>query len=47
VGSELRRRGDYSEDLRPAEWGSGVELQGSNSEPLMSALGQKQTSLDV
>jgi hypothetical protein len=26
-----------------AKWGAEVELQGSNSEPLMSALGQKQT----
>ena len=32
---------DYIRDLRPAEWGSGVH--GSNPEPLMSALGQKQT----
>jgi len=31
-------------DLPPAKWGSGVSLHGSNPEPLMSALGQKQTS---
>jgi hypothetical protein len=35
---------DYIRDLRPAEWGSGVSLHGSNPEPPMSALGQKQTS---
>src|SRR5262249_35297240 len=34
---------DYIRDLPPAKWGSGVSLHGSNSEPLMSALGQKQT----
>jgi hypothetical protein len=34
---------NYSRDLRPAEWGSGVSLHGSNPEPLMSALGQKRT----
>jgi len=34
---------NYSRDLRQAKWGSGVSLQGSNPEPLMSALGQKQT----
>ena len=34
---------DYIRDLRPAKWGSGVSLQGSNPGPLMSALGQKQT----
>jgi hypothetical protein len=28
--------------LQRAEWGSGVTLRSSNSEPLMSALGQKQ-----
>jgi len=40
----LRRIGcDYSRDLRPAKWGSEVGLQGSNPEPLMSALGQKRT----
>jgi hypothetical protein len=33
----------YSRDLRPAKWGSGVSLRGSNPEPLMSALGQEQT----
>ena len=36
-------RRNYSRDLRPAKWGSGVGLHGSNPEPLMSALGQKQT----
>jgi hypothetical protein len=35
--------GDYSRDLRPAEWGSGVSLRSSNPKPLMSALGQKRT----
>src|SRR5262249_15127624 len=33
--------------LRPAEWGSGVSLHGSNPELLMSALGQKRTSQQV
>jgi hypothetical protein len=33
----------YSRDLRPAEWGSGVSLHGSNPDLLMSALGQKRT----
>jgi len=28
---------DYSRDLRPEKWGSGVSLHGSNPEPLMSA----------
>jgi hypothetical protein len=35
---------DYSRDLRSAKWGSGVSLRSSNPKPLMSALGQKQTS---
>jgi hypothetical protein len=35
---------DYSRDLQLAKWGSGVSLHGSNPDPLMSALGQKQTS---
>jgi len=35
---------DYSRDLRPAKWGPTVNLHSNNSEPLMSALGQKQTS---
>jgi len=35
---------DYSRDLRPAEWGSGVSLRSSNPKPLMSALGQKRTA---
>jgi hypothetical protein len=35
---------DYSRELRAAEWGSVVSLHGSNPKPLMSALGQKQTS---
>src|SRR5215472_5535357 len=45
-GLGLRRfsKLDYSRELRPVEWGSGVSLHGSNPEPLMSALGQKQTS---
>jgi hypothetical protein len=34
-----RTAGDYSRDLRPGGWGSDVKLHGSNSEPLMSALG--------
>ena len=34
---------DYSRDLRPAKWGPTVNLHSSNSEPLMSALGQKRT----
>ena len=38
------RMNDYSGDLRHAEWASGVSLHSSNPEPLMSALGQKQTS---
>src|SRR5262249_25922774 len=44
-GLGLRRfsKWDYSRDLRPVEWGSGGSLHGSNPEPLMSALGQKQT----
>jgi hypothetical protein len=32
---------DYIRDLRPAKWGSGASLHGSNPERLMSALGQK------
>ena len=28
---------DYIRDLRPAKWGSGISLHGSNPEPLMSA----------
>jgi hypothetical protein len=35
---------DYSRELRAVEWGSVVSLHGSNPKPLMSALGQKQTS---
>ena len=34
---------DYTRDLRPAKWGSEVRLRGSNPDPLMSALGHKQT----
>jgi len=34
---------DYIRDLRSAKWGSGISLHGINPEPLMSALGQKQT----
>ena len=37
-------RPDYSRDSGLAKWGSGVSLHGSNPEPFMSALGQKQTS---
>jgi hypothetical protein len=29
---------NYSRDLRLAKWGSGISLNGSNPEPLMSAL---------
>src|SRR5262245_14125658 len=45
-GLGLRRfsKWDYSRDLRRAKWGSGAILHGSNPEPPMSALGQKQTS---
>jgi hypothetical protein len=32
--------------LRLAKWGSGIGLLGSNREPLMSALGQKQAFND-
>src|SRR6516164_6539968 len=44
-GLGLRRfsKWDYSRDLRPAKWGSGIKLHSSNSEPPMSALGQKRT----
>src|SRR6516165_10613048 len=44
-GSGLRRlsKWDYSRDLRPAKWASGVGLQASNPGQLTSALGQKQT----
>jgi len=34
---------NYSRDLRPAKWGSGAILHGSNPERSMSALGQKRT----
>jgi hypothetical protein len=37
------QRFDYSRDLPSAKRGSGVSLHGSNPEPPMSALGQKQT----
>jgi hypothetical protein len=33
--------------LRLAKWGKGISLQATNPEPLMSALGQKQTSAHV
>src|SRR6476646_4831937 len=33
------RRPDYSKDLRPAKWDSGVTLQSINPEPLMSESG--------
>jgi len=32
---------DYSRDLRLAKWGSGVELQGSNSKPAHVRFGSK------
>jgi hypothetical protein len=38
---------NYSRDLRQAKLGSGIILHGSNPEPLMSALGQKQTSRHI
>ena len=38
---------DYIRDLLPTKRGSGVSLHGSNPEPLMSALGQKQTLQSV
>jgi len=38
---------DYSRDLQLAKWGSEVSLHGSNAEPFMSALGQKQTFRSV
>jgi len=34
---------DYIRDLRPAKRGSKTSLHGGNSEPFMSALGQKRT----
>jgi hypothetical protein len=37
------KRVNYSRDLQSVEWGSEVSLQGSNSAPLMSALGHKRT----
>jgi hypothetical protein len=40
-------RTDYSRDLGLVKWGSGVSLHGSNLEPLMSALGHKQTFHDA
>src|SRR5215472_3303619 len=40
-------RCDYSRNLRPAKWDLGVSLHSSNPEPLMSALGQKQTSQHI
>jgi len=43
----MLRLGDYTRDLRPTEWGSGVSLQGSNPELRISAMGQKRTSEDV
>jgi hypothetical protein len=35
---------NYSRDLLPAVWGSGISSHHSNPEPPMSALGQKRTS---
>src|SRR6516225_6314891 len=48
-GLGLRRfsKWDYSRDLRPAKWGSGIKLHSSNSELPMSALGHKQTFPNV
>ena len=48
-GSGLRRfsKWDYSRDLRPTKWGLEVSLHSSNSDPLMSALGQKRTFSEV
>src|SRR5262249_16973948 len=45
-GLGLRRfsKWDYSRDLRPAKWGSGASLHGSNPELLMSALGHVWTA---
>jgi hypothetical protein len=39
--------GDYSRDLRPAEWGSEGGLHGSNLELFMSAMGHKRTFSEV
>ena len=36
---------DYSRDLRPAKWGSGLSLHSSNPGPRLSALGQKRPFL--
>ena len=47
LGSGLRRRWDYSRDLRPAEWGLTVILRGNNPQDPMSALGQKRTFVHV
>jgi len=38
---------DYSRDLRPAKWGSGITLHSNNLVPPMSALGQKRTFRNV
>src|SRR5206468_2115079 len=45
-GTGLRRfsKCDYTRDLRPDKWGSGVSLHGSNPELLMSALGHVWTA---
>jgi hypothetical protein len=43
ASDHANRIDDYSRDLRPTKWGSGVSLHGSNPDPLMSALGQKRT----
>jgi hypothetical protein len=45
--SGLRELTDYIRVLRLAKWGKGISLQATNPEPLMSALGQKQTSAHV
>jgi len=48
-GLGLRRfsKCDYSRELRPVEWASGVSLHSINPEPLTSALGQKRTSQGI
>src|SRR5262249_9780264 len=47
-GSGARRYPlDYIRDLRPAKWGLGLSLHGTNPGPLMSALGQKRTLGDL
>ena len=38
---------NYSRVSRPAKWGPEVSLHSSNPDPLMSALGQKQTFVEA